>query len=461
MSLTLTCSASSTGTSSRPRSKSEIRLRRPRPATLAIPFSSKLRVPDVQAWIARKKGELDSDAAAWAQTALEMLHRIRDDVCYHFPDVPHITDIAAVEAFIKSHLPDLPDLTALHDMSARLPDMPHIPDMNQVRSHLPDMPAMLDGVGSAFDDARARFDDVALKFHDLDFERPLNFLPTLSTHLKNLHSHLSSMEFPSMDLGAPTTAILTDLMDSLLSSDLMAEMVHTAEHVIEEGEDMLEKAAQEVAGAVKRSLEGMRLITYNDLPHQWKNNPFVTQDIVNIHTHFIPFVFWLLNLVVLSSGPTHNLDTPELLFMSFALLCLFFSTVWHTMAGCADHKSMDLCARADYVGIGWLISASIGTIVYYGFRCHGQHIGNWYLALCSIGPMVSLSYIHSVKEMHHSFVRPVIPSIMSYVMGLVFYAAHFPNARSHAIWHCFIVLAVSQHRAAIHAMKAGINCAGH
>lgn len=29
---------------------------------------------------------------------------------------------------------------------------------------------------------------------------------------------------------------------------------------------------------------------------------------------------------------------------------------------------------------------------------------------------------------------------------------------SHAIWHCFIVLAVSQHKAAIGRMKGGMQC---
>ena len=39
--------------------------------------------------------------------------------------------------------------------------------------------------------------------------------------------------------------------------------------------------------------------------------------------------------------------------------------------------------RVDYVGIGWLISASIGTVVYYGFSCHQQSA--WlYLSLCLV-----------------------------------------------------------------------------
>ena len=53
------------------------------------------------------------------------------------------------------------------------------------------------------------------------------------------------------------------------------------------------------------------------------------------------------------------------------------------MAGCAHPKGMELCARIDYVGIGWLISASIGTVVYYGFEGH-EEARNRFLILCAI-----------------------------------------------------------------------------
>jgi hypothetical protein len=29
--------------------------------------------------------------------------------------------------------------------------------------------------------------------------------------------------------------------------------------------------------------------------------------------------------------------------------------VWHTMAGCAHHRGMVLCAKIDYVGIAWYV----------------------------------------------------------------------------------------------------------
>lgn len=65
-----------------------------------------------------------------------------------------------------------------------------------------------------------------------------------------------------------------------------------------------------------------------------------------------------------------------------------------------------------------------------------------------------------------------MPSIVSYLTGLVFYATHFPEnmlgahprwrwldhlgGGSHAIWHGFIVLAISQHRAAIADLRRGV-----
>ncbi|TFK44235.1 hemolysin-III related-domain-containing protein [Crucibulum laeve] len=593
MSLTLT-TPTARSTTLRPRSKSEIRLRKPRPRLAltcskrpalqlcrTLPHSlealdlssasptqtlasirfiilsyladierrlSQVQSPNVhlEAWLTKKSELTIDDAAEWAVTALEMLEGIRADVCSHLPDV-QFADLTSVETFIKSQLPDFPDLPGFNEMCARLPEMPHLPDMadmrshfpdmpylpdmNDVRSHLPDMPQLPD-MEDMISDMRLKLDDVRTRFHDLDFERPLNFLPTLSTHLNNLHSHLSALELPTgLDLPTfPQSSMLSEFMDALLTSDLVADITNSAPDMVEEAEGLLEMAAQEVAEvaiAVKRSLEGYQLIKYHDLPHPWKNNPFVTHgyrfipierwpllvmslfkfhnETLNIHTHLIPCLLWGLNLIPLINS-AHDFDLPELLFMCFALLCLFSSAVWHTMSGCAHHASMEFCARVDYVGIGWLISASVGTIVHYGFRCH-PHIGHAYLCLCfvtglagnifpfmkwfnmheyrfyrigfflslafsAIGPLVSLSMMHSKGEMYQ-FMSPVIPSLISYLIGLAFYAAHFPeralpeNIRrkldcigggSHSIWHCFIVLAVSQHKTAIQSLKQGLQC---
>lgn len=107
---------------------------------------------------------------------------------------------------------------------------------------------------------------------------------------------------------------------------------------------------------------------------------------MNIHTHLIPFILWSLNLIPVSPFPStvaasNTRELPELAFTAFALFCLFCSALWHTMSGCAHPTGMEICARVDYVGIGWLISASVGTVVYYGFRNHLE-VRNNFLMLC-------------------------------------------------------------------------------
>jgi len=95
------------------------------------------------------------------------------------------------------------------------------------------------------------------------------------------------------------------------------------------------------------------------------------------------------------------------------------------------------------------------------------------LAFTSVAPLAVLMYLHGA-EPTLKFVNPVWPSVISYLSGLVFYATHIPerfiaNYRfaywldsigvgSHAIWHGFIVLAISQHKAAIGDMRNGIGC---
>jgi len=161
----------------------------------------------------------------------------------------------------------------------------------------------------------------------------------------------------------------------------------------------------------------------------------------------------------------------------------------------------------DYVGICWLISASVGTVVYYGFQCY-PHIGQTFLVFCllmgiaghifsfmdwfntyeyrmwrisfflflvftAIAPLATLVYLHSIEKAF-LFINPVGPSIASYLLGLCFYVTQIPErfivdkklapwldsigVGSHAIWHVFIVLGMSQYKAAIERMRHGIGC---
>lgn len=183
-----------------------------------------------------------AEARVWAKVALEMLNNIRADVRSHLPEI-HFADIS-VES-LKSHLP----LLDVASMRSRLPDMV------DVRAHLPNF---------SLADISTRLDEVKGRFADLDF-KPLNYIPVLSDHLQSLHKHLTSLEMPS------SYSVRSDLVDVFLSS----EPVTGLKEDVDEVEDLLERAAQEVKNAVKRSFEGIRLIDYHELPKQWRNNPFV------------------------------------------------------------------------------------------------------------------------------------------------------------------------------------------
>ena len=94
------------------------------------------------------------------------------------------------------------------------------------------------------------------------------------------------------------------------------------------------------------------------------------------------------------------------------------------------------------------------------------------LALSGFAPLVQLARAHSFHEMV-AFISPIVPSLTSYVVGLIFYATHFPECvlatrwpslrwldwlggGSHAIWHVCIVLAISLHKQGMEVMKRGI-----
>jgi adiponectin receptor len=171
-------------------------------------------------------------------------------------------------------MPDLPDVTVpgLDGMRSHLPDMTDVrarlPDMPDVRSHLPDF---------SLSDVRSKFQGVRSRIYDIDFKRPLTYIPILSDRLRSLHSHLSSKELPSgfEFASIAPNAVLSDLLDALHCSDLWTDLVNASPDV-KEAEELLDRAATEIKLAIKRSLQGSRLIDYIDLPLRWRNNPYVT-----------------------------------------------------------------------------------------------------------------------------------------------------------------------------------------
>ncbi|KZT43459.1 hypothetical protein SISSUDRAFT_1124609, partial [Sistotremastrum suecicum HHB10207 ss-3] len=483
----------------------------------------------------------EETSSAWLQDGKDMLARIRADVCSYLPDLQ--LDVETVESLVKAHLPHIPDLS-VPDLSGLVPSL-SVTDFEMPDISFEDVKSRISEIEIPFSQSmRSRIDDVRSQFSDLgiDLHQPLDYLPVLSEHLQSLHAHLSESSISFSPNG-----LASQLLDRLMSSSFVSELLQ--DDLDDQTQAVEAKAAvqlaKQVAIALKSSLDGQRLINYTTLPDVYKNNEFVTEgyrfiplkrwpllllsiftfhnETIHIHTHLLPLLLalpldWLsVQYVVQFFSPSQIQDTiyhrgssnspvdlPERIFMLAAHTCLLCSVVWHTLAGCADFRTADLAGRVDFVGIGWLISASVASIVYYGFSC--RHVAAyqylamtlitgilgsilpfmaWFnerkakkwrilfflcIALTGLAPLVHLSLIHSSSEMSR-FIDPLLPSFASYLIGLLFYGFHFPEcvlparARkwtdwigggSHTIWHCFIISGIQLHRRGMANLRSGI-----
>jgi adiponectin receptor len=209
----------------------------------------------------------------WAQVAFNMLESIRDGVHSHLPE--SCLPAMSVETF-KSRLPDVPALTIItHLLDIHLPDLPdlrNLPSFAQhakstairdVRSHLPDF---------NFVDLRSKLEDVRSRIHDLEFDKPLYYIPVLWERLETLHAHLLAIEMPhafGLTLSGPGAKQSDDCdTRSDPGSLLLSEAVKA-------GEEAICNATVQLAEALKRSFHGTRLIQFVDLPDEWKDCPFI------------------------------------------------------------------------------------------------------------------------------------------------------------------------------------------
>jgi adiponectin receptor len=186
-------------------------------------------LPDFDLGQAISRSELKvEEVREWARDGLEILKQTRAELCSHLPGFT--LDSVSVETYVSACIHDLSDASNLKRVTSHIPELPRIPRAEQ-------------------------------------------YLSNLSDRLKSLHFHLSSFNalshvaFPSF----PSTAKLSELMDAIMSSDCLPVILRARSMSRTGG-----RAATEVARAIERSVHGAKLITYGDLPSEWKNNPFVT-----------------------------------------------------------------------------------------------------------------------------------------------------------------------------------------
>lgn len=191
------------------------------------------------------------EACARIRDGLEMLNRIRADVC--------------------SQLPDLSGLDFLPDFS-----------LEEVCSHIPSFEIPdLDLSSTSFTPS---FDDVSHKFEN---QSNRSYLPTLSSHLESLHEHLRSLQLPaSLSLNFPTllpNGRISELIHKLQDPDLFTDPLQSPLDFLgdsrrplepDELETEVEREAQ-IRHALVKSCNGESLILYQDLPHRYRNDKYV------------------------------------------------------------------------------------------------------------------------------------------------------------------------------------------
>ncbi|EGG03231.1 uncharacterized protein MELLADRAFT_44573 [Melampsora larici-populina 98AG31] len=233
-----------------------------------------------------------------------------------------------------------------------------------------------------------------------------------------------------------------------------------------------------------------RLLTYHELPEEWKNNRYILSgyrfipldrwrellfsglqwhnETINIHTHLIGTMslIYLLCFLWPTTPHTDPLSSSigdrliSFIFLICAIKCLVCSTAWHLFAGCGTLGPFRRLACVDYVGISGLIAASVASSEYYGFYCR-PGLANLYITFTTIMgiigmilpfqpffdrpeskyiriiffvsmassaliPQAHMAYLYGLQETVE-FYKPAMPSIFSYLAGLFFYATNWPE----------------------------------
>lgn len=173
-------------------------------------------------------------------------------------------------------------------------------------------------------------------------------------------------------------------------------------------------------------------------------------------------------------------------FCVASLTCLLCSSIYHTFICHSAKHIKSFTATLDYIGITFLITASISIVVHFGFYCEPTSRNRYILFSCIIGSIgiilpffkffdtkryrplriglfvamavssiIPLLHLSSVKGFLHtlSFLKPALISCAMYTCGVIIYGKRFPEKffpgkfdaagmTSHAIWHIFVCLGI-------------------
>ncbi|GAA5862418.1 hypothetical protein JCM8547_007634 [Rhodosporidiobolus lusitaniae] len=202
-----------------------------------------------------------------------------------------------------------------------------------------------------------------------------------------------------------------------LKDETTSSISHAASDLAHAASDALDEAKRLYHAALEAGKT--RLLRYDELPQEWKNNEHVLggyrfypieswprllrssfelhNETINIQSHFWGFVSLAALLVYhlfLSPSSPHSLanahagDTAiSVLFVLSAMHCLLCSAAWHLLSGCASSSWFRGAACVDYVGISGLIAASVMGAEYYGFYTHPRLAAGYMTMSALVGIM--------------------------------------------------------------------------
>ncbi|KAI7902826.1 hemolysin-III related-domain-containing protein [Cokeromyces recurvatus] len=256
-----------------------------------------------------------------------------------------------------------------------------------------------------------------------------------------------------------------------------------------------------------------RLLQFHELPKEWQENEYILSgyrfyqssqaclrsifmlhnETINIWSHLIGFICMLCLSIY-----GFNIHFPDatlndcIIFITFcaaALKCLFCSSIYHTFICHAHHQVKSFTATLDYMGISFLITASVLVTEYYGYYCRpiirtrymlftaaigaigvlAPFLKRWdtkefrpfrivvfvSMAVSSALPVFHLVYLNGFMRTWYFFELAAI-SVAMYSLGVIVYANRFPEKfypgkfdlaglTSHAIWHMFVCLGIFFH----------------
>ncbi|KAI8992436.1 hemolysin-III related-domain-containing protein [Pilobolus umbonatus] len=229
---------------------------------------------------------------------------------------------------------------------------------------------------------------------------------------------------------------------------------------------------------------------------------------INIWSHLLGFIF--MSCLSIYGFNRHFPDASfqdRTVFITFciaALKCLFCSSLYHTFICHSRIKVKALTATLDYMGIAFLITASVLSIEYFGYYCRpisrarymiftsaigsvgvfAPFLRKWdtkdyrplriavfvSMAVSSAVPFVHLVVLNGAQATWEFFEMAGVGALM-YTFGVIVYANRFPEKfypgkfdalglTSHAIWHIFVCLGIFFHYLASLSFYANRNTYG-